>query len=296
MIGCRDNNVLLLLVFLLLMAPGTDARTIHVPDDFRVFQDAVDSAEDGDSIMVAPGEYQRISLRGLLGITLVGAGFEEHGRSVIYGLPQTQEEVAVHVADCYGIELTGFELTGGYTAVWLDRSMNCWVHRNYIHDLPDWWASSVSVNGSQNVFIERNIMLRSRHYGVYISFGCTDVTVRNNVIGYMVNNDGIHLDQVNGANVYNNIIFRNGDIGIFASENVRNIRVVYNDLYLNETANYQGFQLDGTNIQINPLMVDPREGNFHLSKESPCIDAGDPESDPDPDGSRADMGVFHLLR
>ncbi len=49
--------------------------------------------------------------------------------------------------------------------------------------------------------------------------------------------------------------------------------------------------LDG-NIDEDPLFVDPDEGDYRLMVDSPCIDAGDPDSDPDPDGTRADMGAI----
>ena len=46
-------------------------------------------------------------------------------------------------------------------------------------------------------------------------------------------------------------------------------------------------------IEDDPLFVDPDNGNFHLGLGSPCIDTGDPNSPPDPDGSMADMGAFY---
>ncbi len=48
------------------------------------------------------------------------------------------------------------------------------------------------------------------------------------------------------------------------------------------------------NIDEDPLFVDPDEGDYHLTEDSPCIDAGDPDSDPDPDGTRADMGAYYF--
>jgi hypothetical protein len=37
--------------------------------------------------------------------------------------------------------------------------------------------------------------------------------------------------------------------------------------------------------------VDPLAGDFRLTDDSPCRDAGDPDAT-DPDGSRADIGAF----
>ena len=50
--------------------------------------------------------------------------------------------------------------------------------------------------------------------------------------------------------------------------------------------------LDG-NVAEDPLFINPDEGDYHLTENSPCIDAGDPDSPEDPDGTRADMGAFY---
>jgi len=48
------------------------------------------------------------------------------------------------------------------------------------------------------------------------------------------------------------------------------------------------------NLMLDPLFEDPDNGDYHLTEDSPCIDAGDPESSEDPDGTRADMGAFYF--
>jgi len=48
------------------------------------------------------------------------------------------------------------------------------------------------------------------------------------------------------------------------------------------------------NIYQDPLFVDPVNGNYNLQASSPCIDAGDPNSPPDPDGTIADIGAFYF--
>ncbi|RJP78879.1 MAG: hypothetical protein C4524_06035, partial [Candidatus Zixiibacteriota bacterium] len=47
------------------------------------------------------------------------------------------------------------------------------------------------------------------------------------------------------------------------------------------------------NLSSNPLFVNAA-GDFHLQPASPCIDAGDPASPLDPDGTRTDMGAFYF--
>ena len=46
------------------------------------------------------------------------------------------------------------------------------------------------------------------------------------------------------------------------------------------------------NINADPLFADAENSDYRLSAGSPAIDAGDPDSPRDPDGTRADMGVF----
>jgi len=46
------------------------------------------------------------------------------------------------------------------------------------------------------------------------------------------------------------------------------------------------------NIFLDPVFLDPQNGDFNLSEDSPCIDAGDPESPLDPDSTIADIGSY----
>ena len=47
------------------------------------------------------------------------------------------------------------------------------------------------------------------------------------------------------------------------------------------------------NINDTPMFVNATIDDYHLQFGSPCIDAGDPASPPDPDGTRADMGALY---
>jgi PKD repeat protein len=46
------------------------------------------------------------------------------------------------------------------------------------------------------------------------------------------------------------------------------------------------------NLYMDPLFLDHQNGDYHLTGDSPCIDAGDPASPCDPDGTFTDMGRY----
>ena len=48
------------------------------------------------------------------------------------------------------------------------------------------------------------------------------------------------------------------------------------------------------NIFLDPLFVDPANDDFHLTENSPCIDAGDPEFPLDPDGTYIEIGRYYF--
>ncbi|MCB2220721.1 MAG: hypothetical protein KQI35_10015 [Bacteroidetes bacterium] len=72
------------------------------------------------------------------------------------------------------------------------------------------------------------------------------------------------------------------------------------DIYNFEYSNIQNGWPGNGNIDADPLFTDPANGDYSLSwanfptndaTKSPCIDTGDPLSDPDPDGTTTDMGA-----
>ncbi len=95
------------------------------------------------------------------------------------------------------------------------------------------------------------------------------------------NGSGIYCCNYSNSNLVNCIIWMN-DLAedIYGS----GITAAYSDI--------QGGYCGEGNIDADPLFVDAENGDYHLQETSPCIDAGNPNSPFDPDGTIADMGAF----
>ncbi|TKJ42277.1 hypothetical protein CEE37_00950 [candidate division LCP-89 bacterium B3_LCP] len=142
--------------------------------------------------------------------------------------------------------------------------------------------------------------------------------VRNNTI---VNNTapdggGMYLSDNNywgyeGKFITSNIIEDNTGGGGYYGEEGESL-IKYCDIFNNDGGNLVGLNIPAglgelTNVNLNgdscdfcnnifvdPLFVDPFNGNFNLQQNSLCIDAGDPVCPDDPDGTIPDIGAFYF--
>ncbi len=143
------------------------------------------------------------------------------------------------------------------------------------------------------VTIENTVIFQNKGFGrsaVDVSDG--DVTVTNCTVsdngwaprpGYLgpvpEATDGVSASGVSRAAIVNSILWDNGGpepVGSYAP-------VRFSDVM-------GGSEGEG-NLDLDPLFVDPDGGDYALQAGSPALDAGDPNSPHDPDGSRADMGA-----
>ncbi len=120
---------------------------------------------------------------------------------------------------------------------------------------------------------------------------------------------GISILSSNTAVITNSIISNNHDgYGIL---NQGTLTVVYTDFFNNVSGNITGnipanfgilsmVNANGDscdvyyNIFLDPIYVDPDNGDHHLLSDSPCIDAGNPDLPYDPDSTITDMGAFYF--
>jgi hypothetical protein len=126
-------------------------------------------------------------------------------------------------------------------------------------------------------------------YGGGIFFVDYAGTIANTIVQGNLGGGGVYFDAVlMGAAVIYGDFFNNMG-GNFVGSGI--------PPYLGQitTTNHNGDPCDiYYNIFLNPLLVNPSGGNYHLQSGSPCIDAGDPTSPLDPDSTIADIGAFYF--
>ena len=106
----------------------------------------------------------------------------------------------------------------------------------------------------------------------------------------------VYVDGSAGASgvtlTVRNSIFWNNDATTIANLNATpaTVTVAYSDV-----STVDANVTTDNALQTDPLFTDAATGDYSLRVVSPCINTGDPASSPDPDSSRADMGIryFH---
>ncbi len=244
--------------------------------------------------------------------------FAQYGRIQIRNCLLHSDAVCdmINVKHSPYVLVEGCELYGGYApdtdGVDFDDVTFGIIRANTVRDFLGSNNDGLDIGGSQTVMIESNLILRCADKGISIGQGA-HVFAAHNIIagcqkgvglkdlgsfGTIINNTiydtltGVSCYEKHGsrggagADVHNTIILRSSADSIFFDE------------FSSVTSSYclsDRDQLSGIgNLFADPLLTDPDNGDFSLTYDSPCINAGDPDSPYDPDGTRADIGALYL--
>ena len=120
--------------------------------------------------------------------------------------------------------------------------------------------------------------------GIHLSY--SDAIIVNTIVSDSTGG-GIHFDSSAGAQVsYSD--FHDNSEGDFTGSAPAGLGDVV-------TENANGDPADMyLNIFLDPMFVNAGAGDYSLMEDSPCIDAGDPMSPLDPDGTVADIGALYF--
>jgi len=247
------------------------ADTFNVPGNYQTIQEAINAAADGDTVLVAPGTYNE-SIVMKLGVTVKGSDADE---TIIDGSGKAYAVLGASYST-----ISGFTITGSYYGIYNDG------------------------NALPTMTITNNIITGNSYYGIYNPSNFSP-TITNNII---IANDysGIYNASYSSPMITNNIISGNKWYGIHSlgsSPQIENNNVVDNAF-----GSYLNCSPGAGEISVDPMFVDPGNGDYHLQEGSPCIDSGTndvlglPETDAegkprivDGDGNgveTVDMGAF----
>ncbi len=287
--------------------------TVNVPHDYSTIQSAINATATGDTILVEAGVYpENLDLQSK-GLTIQALDGPE--TTIISG--GGNNTILLLDATPAGTVVDGFTLTGG-TGRPSPSSYGFDYYGGGAH------ASNGAIATIKNCFILRNAVATGTFAGGAYSGGDnTELTLEHCVIAFnhawasggatLVDHNAVikidrcsiysnssnsffgHQGGVSGANggdtyIDDSIIWANDGNQIDAFGYPYNIGVDFFVSYSDVEGGYAG----SGNINSDPLFVDTNADDFSLSSASPCIDAANPASDLDPDGSRADMGAHPL--
>jgi parallel beta-helix repeat protein len=167
---------------------------------------------------------------------------------------------------------------------------NLSIKNNVIYDCSD---NGISIgnefNGPcENILIENNLVVNCA-YGMTVKDG-SNAIISNNT--FYQCGTGFKLWEKNpglggGQAVLKNTIISATTNQVLDVDELSQIQISYS---ICDTETLEG----SGNLFTNPLFVSPADSNFQLLPASPCINAGDPVSPADPDGTRADIGAYYF--
>ncbi|MBC8479818.1 MAG: right-handed parallel beta-helix repeat-containing protein, partial [FCB group bacterium] len=146
------------------------------------------------------------------------------------------------------------------------------------------FGAAIALKDSASALIDHNIIYDNTNGGIAVSSAFGSL-VNNTIVGNSPN--GLFVENASSVEVYNSILWNNTNSQILVNDDfdLSNLAVNYSDVQ-------DGWDGEG-NINQDPLFAAPDDNNYHLTEDSPCIDAGDWDSDLDPDGTRADLGALY---
>ena len=163
------------------------------------------------------------------------------------------------------------------------------------------YGGAIKLYEASNTLIEGNVIVGNHGDegggGISMTLGGHNLLI-NNTFDSDTGNGGsaVALMNTDYNLIKNNIMTSNNpDFGIKKAWGIPfSDTVIYNAFFDNAPGDVDSVFLGQGNIFANPLFVDKANGIYHLMSNSPCINAGDPSSPLDPDGTRADMGPFYF--
>ncbi|MGC6427927.1 MAG: lamin tail domain-containing protein [Akkermansiaceae bacterium] len=187
------------------------------------------------------------------------------------------------IRDCRIYNFRGFNSDGIDTG---EQCVNILIEGNTIFYNSD---KGISVGQGSEVILRNNLIVGCAQGVGVKDFGSSILVDQNTFVDCL---EGVAVFEKNfaaggGGTIITNTIFSDCEIPVSVDEfSTLNVRYSLSDT----------LPLPGTNnLRTGAQFLDPAGLNFELSTISPARNAGDPLHEPDPDGSRVDMGAIYTF-
>lgn len=280
----------ILIIMFSLVLTFAYATIINVPDDQTTIQAGINAAANSDTVLVQPGTYEEnINFNGKL-ITVASLFLSTQNptyiSSTIIDGDGSGSVVIFDSGEDSDALLSGFTITNG------SASSGGGIYCNSSSPSLEY----ITISGNAGVL---------RGSGIYCNLSSP-------ILRYVIISDNVYTPLGGGCYFYNNsspslvnvtvsgntALIGNGILCDNSNPSLINSILWSNDIYIDSgtvTATYSDIEggYTGTgNVNSDPLFINAGNGDYHLQSTSPCIDAGDPASPLDLDGTRADMGAL----
>ncbi|MEA2103812.1 MAG: T9SS type A sorting domain-containing protein [Candidatus Cloacimonadota bacterium] len=306
----KRNLCLTVFVTLLLSSSVLFGTIIEVPDDQATIQLGIDAAIAGDTVLVHPGTYvenltctKNITIASLF-ITTQDTSYLD---STIIDGSQTAGVFIFTSCDTTA-RLTGFSITNGNASdsygggIFLNDSDPKLDNLKIFNNTATYDGGGIICIASSPTISKVLIYGNTTewHGGAICAYNNSSVSLDHVTTAYNIAaSDGSNLACLYNSSfsINNSVVWNGSPLNGIYTVSSGNVTATYSDIYGGTGQSYFGTGC----IDSNPLFANASAGNFHLtwanmptpdSTKSPCIDTGDPDTSLDPDGTRADMGMY----
>lgn|GEM_PF-6977155 len=314
-----SKQLLLLSLILLGSLPAKSPAVIRfVPDDYQTIQQGIDSVGVGDTVLVAPGIYrENINFGGrnvVVGSWFLTSGDASFIDSTIIDGGRNGSVVRFERGENPQAMLAGFILrngTGSQNAVRELCGGGIFCRQStptlsYLKIVENQARNGAGIyyEGCVGARLERTLIYRNQASasGGGIELRVSSPFVINCTIteNEAARGGGIYLQNENRPELSNSILWNNYPQEAAFALGGQGNRPSF--AYCNVYNGIDGiFPRGGDiawnigNIQLDPQFAAPEAGDFNLTENSPCLDAGNPELSRDIDETWPDIGAFTLL-